>query len=190
MSDLKGQERTALEAVARRFSATWEGGSDNADAYITSAGERAAVDIRTIKRRGTGQGDAKLHLRFDKVATRLMERLQATCGETLPDGMTVLVTVTAPIRLAAKTAAVLEDKIRLLGRGSPGRDVKDTIHGNRVRIRLLRNESERAPKMIGFVHNPDTDPPLLFNLTCELLEISAEADSRARRHAGDRLLVL
>src|ERR1700694_3660956 len=173
MRDLKKQERTAIEAVARRFSATWENGSDPPDAYIMVARERVAVDITTLKRRGTGQGNAaKPRLRFDKVATRVIERLQATLGETVPDGMTVLLTITAPIRLPSKTAAALEDKIQtLLGRGSPGRDEKDTVHGNRVKIRLLRGESAQAPKMIGFVHNSDSDPFLLLNMTGELLEL-------------------
>ena len=193
MRDLKKQERTAIEAVARRFSATWEKGSDPPDAYLTVAGKRVAVDITTLKRRTTGQGNAaKPRLRFDKVATRLIERLQATLGETVPDGMTVLLTITAPIRLPSKTAASLEDEIQtLLQRGSPGRDANNTIHGNRVQIRLLRDESQRAPKMIGFVHNPDSDPLLLLNMTRELLElISAEAGRRASRLAGDRWLVV
>jgi hypothetical protein len=107
MRDLKKQERTAIEAVARRFSATW----DPLDSYIMVAGKRVAVDITTLKRRGTGQGNAaKPRLRFDKVATRLIERLQAALGETVPDGMTVLLTITAPIRLPSRTAASLEDK--------------------------------------------------------------------------------
>jgi hypothetical protein len=198
MRDLKKQERTAIEAVARRFSATWEKGSDPPDAYITVAGKRVAVEITTLKRRGTGQdnaakpGFAKPGLRFDKVATRLIERLQATFGETVPDGMTVLLTITAPIRLPSKTAASLEDKIQtLLGRGSRGRDERDTIHGNRIRIRMLRDESERAPKVIGFVHNSDSDPVLLLNMTGELLElIRAEAGRRAPRVVGDRWLVV
>ena len=121
-----------------------------------------------------------------------MERLQATLSETVPDGMTVLLTITAPIRLASKTAAALEDKIQtLLGRRSPGRDEKDTIHGNRVRIRLLKHKSERAPKMIGFVHNSDSDPLLLLNMTSELLNLaSTEAGRRAPRQAADRWLVV
>src|SRR6516225_73811 len=193
MRDLKKQERTAIEAVARRFSATWEKGSDPPNAYITVAGKRVAVDVTTLKRRGTGQVNAaKLRLRFDKVATRLIERLQATLGDIVPDGMIVLLTITAPIRLPSKTAAALEDKIQtLLRRGSPGRDDKDTIHGNRVQIRLLRDESERAPKMIGFVHNSDSDPLLLLNMTRELLElVSAGAGRRATGFAGDRWLVV
>ncbi len=192
MRDLKKQERAAIEAVARRFSGTWETGSDPPDAYITAAGKRVAVDITTLKRRGTGQGNAaKPRLRFDKVATRLIECLQATLGETVPNGMTVL-TITAPIRLPSKTAVALEDKIQtLLGRGLPGRDEKDTIHGNRVQIRLLRDESGRAPKMIGFVHNSDSDPLALLNMTRELLElISTETGRRATRLAGDRWLVV
>ena len=143
---MKKQEGTAIEAVARRFSATWEKGSDPPDAFINVAGKRVAVDITTLERRGSGQRHAaKPRLRFDKVATRLIERLRGTLVEIVPDGMTVLLTITAPIRLPSKTAASLEDKIQtLLGRGSPGRDEKDTIHGNRVQIRLLRDESERT----------------------------------------------
>src|ERR1700758_1416808 len=131
MRDLKKQERTAIEAVARRFSATWGKGSDPRDAYIMVGGKRVAVDITTLKRRGTGQGNAaKPRLRFDKVATRLIERLQATLGETVPDGMTVLLTITAPIRLPSKTAAALEGKLHaILGQESPSRDEKITIHG-------------------------------------------------------------
>ena len=41
MRDLKKQERTAIEAVARRFSATREKGSDHP--YIMVAGKRVAV---------------------------------------------------------------------------------------------------------------------------------------------------
>jgi hypothetical protein len=193
MRDLKKQERTAIEAVARQFSATWDKGSDPPDAYIMVAGKRVAVDITTLKRRGTGQGNAaEPRLRFDKVATGLIERLQATLGKTVPDGTTVLLTITAPIRLPSKTATSLEDKIQtLLGRGLPGRDEKVTIHGNRVQIRLLRDESERAPKMIGFVHNSDSDPLLLLNMTRELLElISGEVGRRAPTSAGDRWLVV
>lgn len=193
MRDLKKQERAAIEAIARRSSATWEKGGDTPGTLIMVDGKRVAVDITTLKRRGTGRGKAaKPRLRFDKVATRLVERLQTTCSETVPDGMTVLLTITAPIRLPSKTVASLRDKIQtLLGRGSPGRDEKDTIHGNRVWIRLWRDESERAPKMMGFVHNFDSDPLLLLNMTCELLElISAEAGRRDRGLAGNGWLVV
>lgn len=193
MRDLKKQERMAIESVARRFRATWEKGRVPPHAYLTVAGQRVAVDIRTLNRRGAGHGHAaKPRLRFDKAATRVIERLRGTLAKTVPDGMTVVLTITAPIRVPSKTAGSLEDKIRtLLGRRSPGRDERSTIHGNRVRIRLLRGEAERAPKMVGFVHNSDTDPRLLLNMTGALLEpLSAEASKRAPRQADDRWLVL
>jgi hypothetical protein len=194
MRNLNKQERTAIEAVARQFSATWEEGSATSDAHISVAGKRVAVDIKIINRRGTGRGDAdKPGLRFDKVATWLIQRLQTALGEIVPHGMTVFLTITAPIRLPSKTAAALEDKIQtLLGRGWLGQDEKDTIHGNRVHIRLLKGESERAPKMIGFVHNPDSDPLLFLNMTRELLEL-VDADQAGRPVpglAGDRWLVV
>lgn len=189
MRDLKKQERTAIEAVARQFSATLEKDNDSPDVYITVAGKRVTVDIATLKRHGTGQ--AKPRLRFDKVATRVIKRLQAALGEIVPDGMTVLLTITAPIRLPSKTAATLEDKIRtLLGRGLAGREEKETINGNRVRILFLRNDTVRAPKVIGFVHNAESDPRLLFNMTQELLElISGEVTRRTTSRAGERWLV-
>jgi len=67
-----------------------------------------------------------------------------------------------------------------------GRDEKATIQGNRVHIRLLRNQFRRAPRMIGFVHNPGTDPLLLFNMTGELLELAAaKSFSQATKPANN-----
>ncbi|HTC55049.1 MAG TPA: hypothetical protein VK706_01450 [Candidatus Sulfotelmatobacter sp.] len=193
MKDLSKQERTAIEAVARRFSTTWEEGRNLPAAYIMVAGKRVAVDITTLKRRGTAQANAtKPQLRFDKVVARLIARLQANLGKSVPDGTKVLLTITAPIRLPSKTAASLEDKIQtLLARRSPFRDEKDNIHGNHVHIRLLRDESERPPKLIGFVHNAGSDPLPLLNMTREWLDlISAQAGTRAPRLASDRWLVV
>lgn len=187
------QEQTAIEAVAKRFSATWENGSHSSDVYLKTKGNRIAIVIATLKRRSTGQGSpAKPRLRFDKVATRLIEHLQAVLGETVPDGMTVLLTITAPIRLPSKTAAALEGKIpTLLRRVSSDRDEKDTVHGNRVQIRVLRDKPACAPKMIGFVHNPDSDPLLLLDMTTELLELmSAKTGKRATKLTGNRWLVV
>jgi hypothetical protein len=110
-------------------------------------------------------------LRFDKVATRLTDRLKAACQTTIPDGTIVMLAITAPIRLASKTAASIEDTIATLARRrSAGRDVNAIINGNRVRIRLVKHKSERAPKFVAFVHNPDVDPVVLFKMTRERLD--------------------
>ena len=116
---------------------------------------------------------ARIRLRFDRVATRLVERLHASLADTVPDGVTVLLTITAPIHLPSKTAVALDEKIRtLLERGSPAPDKTLSIHMNRVLIRLVKHESRRAPKVMGFVHNPDSDPLLLLNLAREYVEAS------------------
>ena len=119
MRDLNKQERTAIETVARQFSATWEKGSDPPDACMIVAWKRVAVETATLKwRRTLKVNPAKPRLRFNKVATRLIERLQAVLGETVPYGMTVLLTITAPIRLASKTAPALEANYTLFSDGN------------------------------------------------------------------------
>lgn len=110
-------------------------------------------------------------LRFDRVATRLLDRLRDSLRKAVPGGATVLVTVTAPIRLASKTAAELEEKIQtLLRRGSPGRDRKYTIHGNRVRIRVVKHGRARSPKFLGFVHNSESDARQILDTASASLE--------------------
>jgi len=160
---------------------------------IQDAGKRVVAYPIALHRRGAGAGRCTtLRLRFDKVVTRLIDRLQGALGGTVPAGTTVLLTVTAPIRVPSETAASLETKIRmLLRRGVPGRDTATRMCGNRVRIRFSRHESARAPKLIGFAHHAESDPLLLLNLTQELLEGLAAADvRRASRRAGERWLML
>lgn len=102
---------------------------------------------------------AERGLRFDKVALRVVDRLRTRLARVVPDGMTLIVTITAPIRLPAKTVVAVEDEAcAALTRTSPRRDQKATIYGNRVRIRLTTRETTRTPKVIALVHNPDTDP--------------------------------
>ena len=98
----------------------------------------------------------------------------------------VLVTMTAPIRLPGKTVTALEEKMQALLEGkSPAGDKQDTIHGNRVRIRVLKGQHKDAPKMIGFVHNRDSDPLQLLDMTGELLELASAAVGKQ----ADRWLV-
>ena len=194
MSGLRKYERAALEAVARHFSATWEKGEDPPDAYLTIARKRIAVEVSTIKRRIADQGGHPTpRLRFDKVALGLVRRLQARLCDSVPDGKTVILTITAPIRVPAKTAGALEDKIRtyLSSRSAPMED-RDTIHGNQIRVRLVKGGSRPAPKVIGFVHNPDSDPGVFLDITHSLIERSGAKARKGMpaRSAGDRWLVL
>ena len=180
---LAKQEQAALEAVARRFSATWErGDGESPDAYLTIAGEQIAVDVATIGEAIAEQGDGKKpRLRFDKVALRVVAGLRAVLSEAVPDGEAVVLTITAPIREPAKTAAELERRIRgcLAGR-SAERELEETIHRNLIRVRLVRGVPRRASKVIGFVHNPDCDRDVLLDITQSLLQhIGAVANRRS-----------
>jgi len=126
------------------------------------------------------------------VATGLIERLRAALADVVPEGATVVLTITAPIRLPSKTADDLEARVRrLLARRPPGRDVTATVHGNGVRIGLVRDGSAGVPRVIGFVHNPGTDARRLVQMTREILSIlAADPGPRRSRRGGERSRVV
>lgn len=100
-------------------------------------------------------------------------------------------TVTAPIRLPARTAAALGDKVRRdLARRPAGLDGNDTIHGNRIRVRLVKGGPARPSDVIGFVDNPDTDPAVLMDIAQALIAGIGARPRSAPPAAGDRWLVL
>jgi hypothetical protein len=194
ISELTKRERMALEAVARHFSATGENGSEySPGAYVTIAGKRIAVEVTVIKQSiGKRGGLAKPRLRFDRVALGFVGGLQAALRDLVPPGQTVILTITAPIRLASKAAATLEDKIRVCLSRRSAPEVKETICGNQIRVCLVKGVSTQTSTVIGFVHNPDSDPDVLFRLTQLLLRhIDAAASKRAlKKFTGDRWLVV
>ena len=194
MSGLGQRERAVLAAVARHFSATWEKGRRSVRRLSQDRREancrRGQDNKQRIAERG---GLTKPRLRFDRVALGFVRRLQAALSASVPDGRTLILTITAPIRVPAKTAAALEDNVRTyLARQSGEGVAKHTIHGNQIRVRLVKGGSRQTTKVIGFVHNPDSDPDVLFDITLSLIErIGAKACKGAPgRSAGDRWLVL
>jgi len=174
-------EQAAIEAVARQFSANVREGRDRTDAYLTHAGKRTALAVTCIESRATARAKAtKPRLRFDRVALRLVADLRAAVGGSVPEGETVLVTITAPIRLASRTATAMAEKIRKLiaTRSAPAR-LTDTIHGNEIRVHLLKGGTGRTARLIGFVHNPDSDPTILIDVARSLLARLGAGEPRA-----------
>lgn len=193
MSVLTKQERAAAEAVARHFGAAWEEVSGSGGGYLTVGGKRNAVRLVTLNERGSGPGSISApRLRFDKVANRFMERLRTFVRRSMPDGATMLLTVTAPIRLPSKTAAALEERIGIfLEMPEPLKDEEGKIHGNRVRIQVLTEGPVEAAKLVGFVHNSDSDTSVLLEVAQEWLRLLGAADSgRAANSKGNRWLVV
>jgi hypothetical protein len=187
------EEQPAIEAVARHFSGTWEQGEGSSGVYVRLAGKRIAVETTTIKPVPVNRAIAPTpRLRFDRVALALVKRLQLAFRGSAPDDKALILTVTAPIRLASKTAQELEKKIRArLARGTAGAELRHTIQGNRIRVRFVRLRSGRGVQVIGFLHNPDSNPDVLLNLAQSLLDCIAEASKRvASGVASGRWLVV
>ena len=156
-------------------------------AIIEALGRQGiAVDIAGIKPRPE-EKLSTVRLRFDKVALQFVEGLQPALNEVVPDGKTVIVTITAPIRMASKTAAAVEKKVRSSLARRPVRvDLAETIHGNHIRVRLVNGVSNGA-RVIGFVHNPDSDPNILFDVTRSLLPRSRSARGGENQNDKSRL---
>jgi hypothetical protein len=188
MSGLRKQELAAIQAVARHFSATWEAGDATCNGAISIAGKRIAIEVTTVRQRVADRtGLARPRLRFDKVVRGLMTRLQDALREVVPAGTTVIFTVTAPIRLPSKTAEALEDNIRamLARRSAPVRYV-DTIHGNQVRVRLVKSDLRQCAQVTGLVHNPGPDQDMLLEMAESLLHhIGVVADRRAPANSAE-----
>ena len=106
---------------------------------------------------------AGLGLRFDRVALAVLGALRAFVEAEAPAGVTVLATVTAPIRVPARTVDAVKQEIGALLAGSvPGEDLCATVHGNGVRLRLLAVSSSH--RFVGFVHNPTSPSAALLDL--------------------------
>jgi hypothetical protein len=177
MADSRGvrssreRNQAAIAVVARHFRATLKQGVDPRDTYLIVSGKRIAVEVAAVGSRVSRRSrDAPPRLRFDRVVLKVLGRLRAALDGGLLRGATVILTITAPIRLASRTAAALEERIRaLLGGRSARGQLTDTVHGNQVQIRIIRGSKTSTSKLVGFVHNRDSDPTILFDLTRSLL---------------------
>lgn len=192
MSRLARWEQAAIEQVAEQFSATWTQGESDSPC-LTLAGQRIAVRVAAIASAPAACGDLNApRLRFDKVALRVVGRLQAALAADVADAQVVLFTITAPIRLPSKTAAELERVIRQrLAEAATRAEIDDTICANAVRIRFVEGAG-RSAKVIGFVHNPESDPARLLDLAQALIQCIGAVTNPpvSESSSGERWLVI
>jgi hypothetical protein len=191
MRSSRARKQAALAVVAGHLRATLEQGSDPRDTHLIIAGKRIAVEATAADSQvSRSSRNTAPRLRFDRVALGLLERLRAAVRARALNGATV-VTITAPIRLPSRTAATLEESIQLLvGRTSARRQLTTTVHGNRVRIAILQAGRKSGSKLIGFVHNRDSDPQVLFELTSSLLRRIGTVQRSRAGFSGERWLVV
>ncbi len=131
--------------------------------------KRPVIDADTIEREIVARlRIAKLRLRFDKVALRFVGGLKAVLASVVPEGQIVVFTISAPIRLPAKTAVALENIVRS-GPGDAER--REIVHDNKLRIRRLGVGPKRMPKVLGFAHSVESDAGAILALAeARLLE--------------------
>jgi hypothetical protein len=108
---------------------------------------------------------SRLGLRFDRVVIEVLGELRRFAEGATPNGQTVLVTLTAPIRAPSKTTRALEQEIgTVLVARAVDRDRRTRLHGNAVRLRLVEHTVAEDHRLIGFVHNPDVSAAHLLRL--------------------------
>lgn len=190
MRNSSERERAPILSVARHFRATLEHGATPRDAYLMIAGKRIAVEVTAPEAGRLRRSRPKPpRLRFDRGVVRILGRLRAALPERLPRGATAVVTITAPIRLLSRTAATLEEMIGGPVRArSARRPLRKRVHGNQIRMQIMRGSGISTSPLAGFVHNRDSDPGILFDLTRALLRVGAAR--RTAAFSGDRWLVI
>jgi hypothetical protein len=132
------------------------------EGHVPMVAESPAIDADKVEREIIARlGAAKLRLRFDKVALRLVGRVKAALAEAIPEGETVVFTISAPIRLPAKTAMALDQLLRDERMDGERREI---IHGNEARARRLKGVPKHMPKILGFVHSVESDASAILAL--------------------------
>ena len=104
---------------------------------------------------------AGIRIRSDKVALRLLACVKAGVAPTLAADQSIAFTVTAPIKLPAKTCAAL---LEWLLDHLDCRDLRTTINGNEVRARITNNTTSDKPRVVGFVHNAESNADLVLEI--------------------------
>jgi hypothetical protein len=192
MSESTNAQQSAIEAVARHFSATWQSAAGPPDAYLTVRGKKIALDVALIAPLRPRQKSAtQARLREDKVAQRVLRDISSALHAQVPAGKAIILTLGAPIKLPSKLVAALASLLlAYLESGAAEVDEKKAILGNRIRFRVTH--AKWATKVIGFVFTGDPAPGILANTLRSLHdEIAAKAKMRLpRQFSGDRWLVL
>jgi hypothetical protein len=115
--------------------------------------------------RASGLGPSGFGLRLDRVVVGVLGDLRAFADAAAPADVTVLVTLSAPIRLPAKTVVDLKREIvALLAEAAPRADRAANHHGNDVRVRLVETSASRTLSLVGFVHNADSPAAPLLDI--------------------------
>lgn len=133
---------------------------------MINIGQDIAAEIAGI----AGTTLKKLGLRFDKVVVRLLKSLNDSLGQHIPNEKTVVLTITAPIKLPAKTESELKRQILdYIDSGYLTKDRALVIYENNICMRMVDKPSRKTNKMLGFVHNRSVSSTQLLDLVTNWL---------------------
>jgi hypothetical protein len=190
----KNSQQSATGAVAKHFSAASLSAEGAPDAYLTVRGQKVALDVAVLPQQSSRVTRvAKVRLREDKVAQRVLRDLESALHAHVPTGKSVILTLGAPIKVSKKLVVALTDVlVTYLESGLEEVDEKRTLLGNRVRFRVVTPKPKWPAKVIGFVFTGDPTPSALANtITSMHAEIVAMTKRRPpKRFAGHRWLIL
>jgi hypothetical protein len=116
---------------------------------------------------------AQLGLRFDRVAVRVLDQLRTYADACAPESVAVILTLTAPIRMPKQVVSALQRELSTLVEdgGHTARNI--ALSGSQARLRLVEGLPKAAPKLLGFVHDPEVDPARIDDLAVAWLRTRA-----------------
>jgi hypothetical protein len=127
---------------------------------MTSAAREIAAEIAA----SAGLSLSNLRLRFDRVATRVLAQLSSAADRAAPEGVLVLLAMTAPIRLPAKTVSAVVEEMETLISHAVGAEMDALINGNSLRMKRVSIQPSKRLNFIGFIHNANENPARLLDL--------------------------
>ncbi len=119
---------------------------------------------------------SELGLRFDKVALRLLRSLQNEIAKEELKTKTIVLTITAPIKLPARTEYELVKQIKAIVASGKKNNSSRSILGNRTQIRVITQSLESGIHFIGLVHNQNVSSTTLVNMTARWLHNEGDKD--------------
>lgn len=123
---------------------------------------KSIADWNGMTVRGSG-------LRFDRVVVRLLRDIRRSVEPEICEGITVVMTITAPLKHPAKTVIAMTAMIKdLVDAGKFDKGKKKTVFENEVHLMLVHSDS-RNIKYVGLVHNPQVKANGLLDLAVQWL---------------------
>jgi hypothetical protein len=191
---LREDEEFVINAVARAFSGTWRPGEDPPDAYLAVGPEAIAVEITTLTQHVTDDRGTRPRLSDDIATAKLANDLNDELQSLIPDGYTIGLILSSPIREPRKTKAALAEIIRshLLDLSSLVPDRKLDVRGNPVTLYADHHGEMQYKKVSAAFMNRGSNPDIQENVAHILEErIAAKSQSCARlREHGPLWLAL